>query len=247
MAKQTYYFSHDYNVRNDEKIKLLIRKHGMIGYGIYWAIVEDLYNNANALRTDYDGIAFDLRVQSDIVASVVQDFNLFEISDNFFGSKSVKRRLDERNSKSVKARESASYRWSNANALRPESDRNAIKESKGKERKGNTRTKEILKEKEKINKKEKESERFPELPPRQPIPKNCGHYFLPRLGVVVFEDGTCQPADELQAKLITTRQMYSWQIEKDFSVARPLSEVEDEYQNRTRRTETAQISIQNQK
>ena len=81
MAKQTYYFSHDYNVRNDEKIKLLIRKHGMIGYGIYWAIVEDLYNNANALRTDYDGIAFDLRVQSDIVASVVQDFNLFEISD----------------------------------------------------------------------------------------------------------------------------------------------------------------------
>ena len=153
MAKQTYYFSHDYNARNDEKIKILIRKHGMIGYGIYWAIVEDLYNNANALRTDYDGIAFDLRVQSDIVASVVQDFNLFEISDNFFGSKSVKRRLDERNSKSVKARESASYRWSNANALRPESDRNAIKESKGKERKGNTRTKEIHKEKEKINKK----------------------------------------------------------------------------------------------
>jgi len=136
MSKQTFYFSHDYNVRNDEKIKILIRKHGMIGYGIYWAIVEDLYNNANALRTDYDGIAFDLRVDSEIVASVVQDFDLFEISGNFFGSKSVKRRLDERNIKSVKARESASYRWSNANALRPESDRNAIKERKGKESKG---------------------------------------------------------------------------------------------------------------
>lgn len=219
----------------------------MIGYGIYWAIVEDLYNNANALRTDYDGIAFDLRTNSETVASVVQDFDLFEISGDFFGSKSVKRRLDERNLKSVKARESAAYRWSDANALRPESDRNAIKERKRKERKGNTGTKEILKEKEKINKKEKESEKFPELEPRHPIPENCAKYFLPRLGVVVFEDGTCQPTDELQTKLITTRQMYSWQIKKDFSVARPLSEVEAEYQNRTRRTETAQISPQIEK
>lgn len=220
----------------------------MIGYGIYWAIVEDLYNNANALRTDYEGIAFDLRVHSEIVASVVQDFDLFEISGNFFGSKSVKRRLDERNIKSVKARESASYRWSNANALRPESDRNAIKERKGKESKGKILTKEIQKEKEKINKKEKEKvEIFPELKPRNPIPKDFAHYFLPKYGVVVFEDGTCQPIDELEIKLLTTGQKNSWHHKKDFSVARPLSEVEAEYQNRTRRTETAQISHENQK
>ena len=54
------YFSHDYNTRSDEKIKLLIRKFGMEGYGIYWSIVEDLYTNANVLRLDYDGIAYDL-------------------------------------------------------------------------------------------------------------------------------------------------------------------------------------------
>jgi len=100
MPKLTFYFSHDYNARNDEKIKVLIRKHGMIGYGIYWSIVEDLYHNANALRTDYEGIAFDLRAQCDVVKSVVEDFNLFEVSENFFGSKSVQRRLDEVNSKS---------------------------------------------------------------------------------------------------------------------------------------------------
>jgi len=45
MPKDTYYFSHDYNCRNDEKIKRLLRKHGMCGYGIFWSIVEDLYNN----------------------------------------------------------------------------------------------------------------------------------------------------------------------------------------------------------
>ena len=44
MAKETFYFSHDYNARNDIKIKKLILKHGFCGYGIFWAIIEDLYN-----------------------------------------------------------------------------------------------------------------------------------------------------------------------------------------------------------
>jgi hypothetical protein len=140
MPKDTFYFSHDYNARNDEKIKMLIRKHGMMGYGVFWAIVEDLYNNANALRTDYDGIAYDLRLHSDIIKSVVNDFDLFEINGDYFGSSSVQARLDQRNEKSLSARKSASYRWNkkeeDANALRTLSEGNAIKERKGKEIKG---------------------------------------------------------------------------------------------------------------
>jgi hypothetical protein len=124
-------------VRNDEKIKRLIRKHGMQGYGVFWAIIEDLYNNANALRTDYDGIAYDLRSDSDIVASVINDFDLFIFNGDFFGSKSVEERLNQRNSKSESARKSASYRWNNANALQTQSEGNAKKERKGKEIKGN--------------------------------------------------------------------------------------------------------------
>jgi hypothetical protein len=136
MPKDTFYFSHDYNARNDEKIKRLIRKHGMIGYGIFWSIVEDLYNNANALQTDYDGIAYDLRTDSDVVASVVNDFDLFVFDGDFFGSNSVQERLDQRNIKSESARKSASYRWNNANAMQTLSDSNAKKERKGKEIKG---------------------------------------------------------------------------------------------------------------
>lgn len=140
--KETFYFSHDYNARMDDKIKPLIRKFGMAGYGIFWAIVEDLYNNANALRTDYDGIAYALRTKSEIVKSIINDFNLFVISEDTFSSESIKRRLSRRNEKSEKARESAKKRWlkpaenaeKNANALRTLSDRNAIKERKGKER-----------------------------------------------------------------------------------------------------------------
>jgi hypothetical protein len=157
MPKDTFYFSHDYNARNDEKIKRLIRKHGMIGYGIFWSIVEDLYNNANALRTDYEGIAYDLRSDCDIVASVVNDFDLFIFNGNFFGSNSVQERLDQRNIKSESARKSASYRWENANALQTQSEGNAKKERKGKEIKG----KEIkIKYKDNIHLTEKENEKL---------------------------------------------------------------------------------------
>lgn len=129
----TFYFPHDYDAMQDEKIKRMLRKHGMIGYGVFWAIIEMLYINANALRTDYEGIAYDFRTNSDIVESVICDFDLFIIKDNEFGSLSVERRLNERNEKSRKAKESANYRWSNANALRTDYERIAIKENKKKE------------------------------------------------------------------------------------------------------------------
>ena len=139
MSKETYYFSHDYNARTDEKIKLLIRKHGLRGYGIFWAIVEDLYNNANALRLDCEGIAFELREDIETIKSVIQDFDLFQIKDNYFGSLSVQERLNKRLSKSAKARETALLRWNksegNANAMQTHSEGNAIKESKVKEKK----------------------------------------------------------------------------------------------------------------
>ena len=140
MAKDTFYFSHDYNARNDIKIKKLISKHGFLGYGLYWALIEDLYNNANALPTDYECIAFDLKCNEDVLISIINDYELFTFDSGFFGSLSVQRRLNERNSKSDKARQSAFNRWNlserNANALQTQCDSNAIKERKGKEIKG---------------------------------------------------------------------------------------------------------------
>ena len=139
MTKDTFYFSHDHNSRTDPKIKRLLARHGMQGYGIFWAIVEDLYNNANALQTDYETIAFDLRVDASVVQSIIEDFNLFSFDGETLWSASVERRLIERNNKSEKARQSALSRWNkmpdDANAMRTHSDSNAIKERKGKERK----------------------------------------------------------------------------------------------------------------
>lgn len=111
MPKDTFYFSHDYNARNDEKIKRLIRKHGMQGYGVFWAIIEDLYNNSNQLMLDCEGIAFDLRIDLQIVTSVLNDFDLFVIDGNVFGSKSIENRIQARSEKSNKARTSALSKW----------------------------------------------------------------------------------------------------------------------------------------
>lgn len=135
MSKE--YFSHDINTRSDDKMKALIRRHKMAGYGVFWAIVEDLYANANALRIDCDGIAEDLRCESDLVRSIIFDFDLFKINEErkIFSSDTVRERLKLRKAKSIKATESAHKRWNkhDAFALPPHSDRNAIKESKGKE------------------------------------------------------------------------------------------------------------------
>lgn len=136
MKKETYYFSHDYTARSDEKIKNLIYDFGYQGYGIYWALIEELYQNANALQTNYKRIAFDMRVEEKIIESIVKNYGLFIVENEYFGSLSVQRRLDMRNEKSNKARESAQKRWTkDANALQTQSESNAIKESKVKENK----------------------------------------------------------------------------------------------------------------
>ncbi len=139
MGKDTYYFSHDYNSRNDSKIKKLLSKHGYLGYGIFWAIIEDLYNNANVLQLDYDTIAFDLRTDKNLVKNIINDFDLFIIDGDNFGSLSIQNRIEERNLKSIKSRESANKRWNkdknNTNALPSNYEPNAIKESIVKENK----------------------------------------------------------------------------------------------------------------
>lgn len=138
--KKSFYFSHDYSARSDIKIKRLIAKHGYQGYGLFWAIIEELYSNDNQLPLDYEVLGFDLNADPDLIQHVVQDFSLFKITGDSFSSDSIARRLDEIKSRSEKAKQSAKARWakpkqsdSNADAMRTHTDSNAIKEKKRKE------------------------------------------------------------------------------------------------------------------
>jgi hypothetical protein len=129
----TEYFSHDYDARNDEKMMDLMAEHGWEGYGLFWGIIELLYQNDGIMQPHYKRIAFALHTNEELIKSIVENFKLFEYTENEFFSNSVLSRLKERDKKSESARKSANSRWKNANAKRAQSDGNAIKESKVKE------------------------------------------------------------------------------------------------------------------
>jgi hypothetical protein len=145
MGKDTFYFSHDYNARNDPKMQKLLRVLGQQGKGCYWDLVEMLYEEGGYLiLSQCEDYAFALRVDISCITSLINDFSLFESDGEKFWSNSVIRRLDERKDKSLKASKSAKKRWGDANALRTQSEGNAIKERKGKEIKGKERKEYIV-------------------------------------------------------------------------------------------------------
>lgn len=106
------YFSHDYNARNDVKLKRLFMHHGVAGIGIYWCIVEMLYESGGELPIGAeDVIAYDLRTEAEIVKSVICDFDLFVFTDETFTSTGVKKRLDMRTEQTEKRKQAAKARW----------------------------------------------------------------------------------------------------------------------------------------
>ena len=123
--KKTY-LQHQSNSFTDIKIIKMRSKLGIESYGIFWALLELLFNEENKLCIDdYSVLAFSLQCDADKLKSVIEDFDLFVIEDGCFYSKRLNNHIDTINSKSIKAKESASKRWNNANAKRTDSVRNA--------------------------------------------------------------------------------------------------------------------------
>lgn len=107
------YFRHDYNARNDIKLQSVITKHGAVGIGVYWIIVEMLYQNGGELPLDIArNISVAYFTDFKVVESVINDFDLFENDGNVFWSVRIRQSID--NTKKVSdARKAASrQRWS---------------------------------------------------------------------------------------------------------------------------------------
>lgn len=96
-TKETCYFSHDANAKDDFKIMLLIEELGLEGYGIFWILIETLREQQNykyplkllsVLARKYNTTLTKLEV-------VVRNYYLFEIEDDcFFYSRSLNRRME---------------------------------------------------------------------------------------------------------------------------------------------------------
>lgn len=142
--KETFYFPHDYNARCDPKLQDVLATHGVAGLGVYWCIIEQIYEQGGFLPLrSCKTIAFALHTESKIVESIVNDFDLFVNDGDIFWSESVKKRLGKRTDIAEKRKAAAIKRWQsiqiqqeqskcNANAMQV--DANKIKEKEIKEK-----------------------------------------------------------------------------------------------------------------
>lgn len=124
------YFSHDSNARNSKKLLRLRKKHGAAGYGVYFMLIERLTEEPNFTSDlDYDMLAFDLHVKRDLIRSVVENFDLFEIFEGQgstvnkqkFRSSGLMERMKLRAIRSAAGRRGAANRWNNNGSDSPQS------------------------------------------------------------------------------------------------------------------------------
>ena len=142
MGKDTYYFSHDYNARNDKKISALVREFKSAGYGIYWCTAEMLHEEGGTMDWDeltISSISKDLNEDFELVKKVVEKcsstFKLFTLTtDNILTANRVVRNLEKRKEIS-KVRSDAGRLGANAKQMLANAEQNVAKERKGKEKK----------------------------------------------------------------------------------------------------------------
>ena len=92
--KETRFLTHDCNARSDPKLLKVQMNMGGEGLGMYWCIVEMLWENDGYLPVDYDILAFNLRwATPEKLRSLVEDYGLFENDGSRFWSNSALERI----------------------------------------------------------------------------------------------------------------------------------------------------------
>lgn len=124
--KDSHYFPHDYNARRDERIIRLIKKMGFEGYGVFWAIIENLYEAGGSIAADYEVLEFGLHAEAKLIQAVTEGFGLFYIRNSRIGSQSVDRRIAEREDRIIEGKKNAAIRWGNREPMGTHCDPNAI-------------------------------------------------------------------------------------------------------------------------
>ena len=71
-------------------------KHGIAAYGIYVALMQLLEEDEDhKLSKDYSMIAYEMRVDVSVVQSVDEDFDLFEVEEEYFYSKELSDTIEQ--------------------------------------------------------------------------------------------------------------------------------------------------------
>lgn len=128
--KNSYFFPHDYHARHDPKLAELLLTMGCEGVGIYWCLVEMLYENNGYLEVEkIPFYAKLLNTSLENIEKLVNNYKLFTKKTKFFTSPTLLVRLKQINAKRKKARSSAKVRW-DAIAMQSQCEGNAIEKEK---------------------------------------------------------------------------------------------------------------------
>jgi len=119
MAKDAYYFTHDANARHDPKIKSLINKYGIEGYGRFWVIIEMLREATRYKLEDkkyiWEALAEQMKIEvkdvKQFVKDCVSEFELIEEDNGFFYSSSLLERMLKLDDIKEKRRQAALKSW----------------------------------------------------------------------------------------------------------------------------------------
>lgn len=156
MKNDTYYFPHDFFARKDPKCIALIKDFGMSGYGVYWSLVEMMYEQGGKIKkfpSLFSAIAHEFNVKEASITKQIEamlhNYELLLQDENYLWSDSVLRRMEFREAKKLKKSESGklggiksgeSRRKKKSTkqneAMLQSNEANEAKERKGKENKG---------------------------------------------------------------------------------------------------------------
>ena len=159
------YFSHDSNARNSDKLIPLRSEMGAEGYGIYFMLLERLREEPDYTSVkDYNMLAFDLRVDAAKIKRVIEGFRLFVFTEDgkYFYSEGFRKRMNYKDEKSEKARQSALLRWAKKQET---SERNANAADNLCERNANAQKNDAIKESKVKKSKEKKNKFFSQCAP----------------------------------------------------------------------------------
>ena len=117
MAKKAY-IPHDANARNSKKMLRLRQRldpvKALAAYGLYWMLVERLRDEEDYVcERDYQMLAFDFRADAEFIREVVEDYDLFDLSEDgkTFTSHGLEERMAAMEKKSSAGRKGAAARW----------------------------------------------------------------------------------------------------------------------------------------
>ncbi len=105
--KDTYYFPHDFHARHDTKINAMMVDFGVEGYGMYWVLIELLYeqrgNKLEKFPKLFYGLAAELSVDPDraekFVLALLNEYRLLDEDETYIWSEAVLRRIEIRENK----------------------------------------------------------------------------------------------------------------------------------------------------